>query len=150
MLSWLANRMVSHTMARAREGDLGPTLRLDAKNIRFRFPGESRWSGELQGKENLERWLRQIEATGVRLYPDEVVLQGFPWKQTICIRGHDLLESPDGERIYENRFVLWGRIVWGQLREYEAYADTQKLGALEALLDNPASEAAKEKLRRSA
>lgn len=55
MLSWLAKRLVSHTMARAREGDLGPTLRLDAKDIRFRFPGESRWSGELEGKENLER-----------------------------------------------------------------------------------------------
>lgn len=135
MLSWLAKRMVTHSMARARIGDLGPTLRMDAGDIRFRFPGESRWSGELQGKRNLERWLRQIEATGVKLYPDEVVLKGFPWKQTICIRGHDILTSPDGELIYENRFVLWGRIAWGRLRDYEAYEDTQKLGALEALLD---------------
>jgi hypothetical protein len=135
MLSWVAKQMVSHTMARARAGDLAPTLRMDAEDIRFRFPGKSRWSGELHGKKNLERWLRQIEATGVQLYPDEVVLQGFPWKQTICIRGYDVLENPEGERLYENRFVLWGKIAWGRLREYEAYEDTQKLSALEALLD---------------
>jgi hypothetical protein len=134
MLSWLAKRVVSYNMSRARDGDLAPTLRLDAKNIRFRFPGESRWSGELEGRENLERWLRRIEATGVQLYPDEVVLKGFPWNQTICIRGHDILTSPEGELVYENRFVLWGRIAWGLLRDYEVYEDTQKLGALETLL----------------
>ena len=134
MLSWLAKLMVNHNMRRAREGDLAPTLRLDARDIRFRFPGESRWSGELEGKENLERWLRRIEATGVQLYPDEVVLKGFPWNQTICIRGHDVLERSEGERVYENRFVIWGRIAWGLLRDYEVYEDTQKLGALEALL----------------
>lgn len=72
-----------------------------------------------------------IEKTGVKLYPDEVVIKGFLWNQTICIRGHDFLETPEGERVYENRFVLWGRIAWGLLREYETYEDTQKLGALE-------------------
>jgi len=131
MLSWLAKKMVSRNMAKAREGDLAPTLRLDAKDIRFRFPGQSTWSGELEGKDELERWLRRIEKTGVKLYPDEVVMKGFPWNQTICVRGHDFLEAPGGERVYENRFVLWGRIAWGLLREYEIYEDTQKLGALE-------------------
>jgi ketosteroid isomerase-like protein len=131
MLSWLAKKMVSRNMARAREGDLAPTLRLEAKDIRFRFPGQSTWSGELEGKDELERWLRRIEKTGVKLYPDQVVMQGFPWNQTICVRGHDFLETPEGERVYENRFVLWGRIAWGLLREYEIYEDTQKLGELE-------------------
>jgi hypothetical protein len=107
---------------------------LDAKDIRFRFPGSNAWAVELQGKDELERWLRRVGDTGVRLYPDEVVLKGFPWNQTICIRGHDVLDSPGGERIYENRFVLWGRIAWGLLREYEVYEDTQKLPALEAHL----------------
>jgi hypothetical protein len=100
MLSWIAKKMVFRNMARAREGDLAPTLRLNAKDIRYRFPGQSTWSGELEGKDELERWLRRIEKTGVKLYS-------------------------------ENRFVLWGRIAWGLLREYETYEDTQKLGALE-------------------
>lgn len=29
MLSWLAKRMIARNMAKAREGDIGPTLRMD-------------------------------------------------------------------------------------------------------------------------
>ena len=62
------------------------------------------------------------------------MLKGFPWKQTICVRGHIHLDSPAGERVYENRYVLWGRIAWGLLREYEVYEDTQKTGPLDEYL----------------
>ncbi len=126
MLSWLAKKMIARNMAKAREGDLGPTLRMDAEDVRFRFPGDSSWATELQGKDKLEPWLRRFADVGIQIYPDEVVLKGFPWKQTICIRGHDFLDSPDGKRVYENRYVIWGRIAWGLLREYEVYEDTQK------------------------
>ena len=134
MLSWLAKKMISRNMAKAREGDIGPTLRMDAEDIRFRFPGDSSWATELEGKDDLERWLRRFADVGLQIYPDEVVLKGFPWKQTICIRGHDFLDSPEGERVYENRYVIWGRISWGKLREYEVYEDTQKAKALDTHL----------------
>lgn len=94
MLSWLAKRMISRNMAKLREGDPGPTLLLDAKDIRFRFPGTSSWATELESKEELEAW-------------------------------------PSGERIYENRYVIWGRLSWGLLREYEVYEDTQRTEALD-------------------
>jgi len=131
MLSWLAKRMIARNMAKAREGDIGPTLKMDAEDVRFRFPGDSSWATELQGKEQLEPWLRRFADVGIQIYPDEVVLQGFPWNQKICIRGYDYLDSPDGKRVYENRYVIWGRISWGLLREYEVYEDTQKAKALD-------------------
>lgn len=134
MLSWLAKKLIEHNMARIREGDVGPTLRLDAKDIRFRFPGDSSWATELEGKAELERWLKRFVDIGLQIYPDEVVLKGFPWKQTICIRGHDFLDSITGERVYENRYVIWGRLAWGLLREYEVYEDTQKTGPLDEYL----------------
>lgn len=134
MLSWLAKRVIGRNMAKAREGDLGPTLRMDAEDVRFRFPGDSSWATELQGKEDLEKWLRRFADAGIQIYPDEVVLKGFPWRQTICVRGYDYLDSPEGERVYENRYVIWGRISWGLLREYEVYEDTQKSKALDAHL----------------
>jgi hypothetical protein len=134
MLSWIAKKQVSRTMAQARAGNLAPTLRLYAKNVRYRFPGKNVWSTELEGKDKLERWLRTVEAAGVKLYPDEVIIKGFPWKQTVCIRGHDLVTTPTGERVYENRFVLWGRISWGLMRDYEAYGDTEKIAELEKYL----------------
>jgi hypothetical protein len=53
---------------------------------------------------------------------------------TLCLRGHDHLDAPDGRRVYENRYVIWGRLAWGRLKEYEVYEDTQKAKALDAYL----------------
>jgi hypothetical protein len=134
MLSWLAKKMIARNMAKASAGELGPTLRLDAEDVRFSFPGDSSWGGEFNGKAELEPWLRRFADVGLQISPDEVVLKGFPWKQTICIRGRDHLDSPAGERVYENRYVIWGRLSWGLLRDYEVYEDTQKSKALDRYL----------------
>ena len=134
MLSWVAKWMLSRNMERLRAGDYGPLLRLDARDVRFRFPGDSSWATELQGKEELEKWLARFVRSGIQIFPDEVVLKGFPWNQTLCVRGTDYLDSPEGKRVYENRYVIWGRLSWGLLREYEVYEDTQKAAALDEYL----------------
>lgn len=134
MRSWLAKKVLSRNMARIREGDYGPTLRLDAKDVRFRFPGDSSWATELQGKDELEKWLQRFVATGLQTFIDEVVVKGPPWNMTLCLRGTDHLKAPGGEIVYENRYVIWGRMAWGLLREYEVYEDTQKSKALDAYL----------------
>jgi hypothetical protein len=50
MLSWLARRLVDYNMGRLRAGEYRLALRLDAKDVRFRFPGDSSWAVELEGK----------------------------------------------------------------------------------------------------
>lgn len=134
MLSWLGKKMIARNMAKASEGEIEPSLRMDAEDVRFRFPGDNSWAGEYNGKAELEPWLRRFADAGLRIWPDEVVLKGFPWKQTICIRGRDHLDSPTGERVYENRYVIWGTIRWGLLRDYEVYEDTEKSRALDEYL----------------
>jgi ketosteroid isomerase-like protein len=134
MFSWLAKKMIARNMRSASAGDIAPTLKMDAQDVRFRFPGNNSWSTELEGKEELEPWLRRFADVGIQISPDEVVLKGFPWRQTICIRGTDHLDTPEGERVYENRYVIWGRISWGLLRDYEVYEDTQKSKALDDYL----------------
>jgi hypothetical protein len=134
MLSWLGKKMIARNMKAASAGNIAPTLKMDAKDVKFRFPGDSSWGTELQGKQKLEVWLRRFADAGIQISPDEVVLKGFPWKQTICIRGTDHLDSPAGERAYENRYVIWGHLAWGLLRDYEVYEDTQKSKALDEYL----------------
>ena len=134
MLSRLAKWVLSYNMARLRAGDPRPTLRMDADDVRFRFPGDSSWSGDFVGKRELEPWLRRFVQTGLQIFPDEVVVKGFPWNTTVCVRGHDYLRSPDGELVYENRYVIWGRMAWGLLKDYEVYEDTQKAKALDEYL----------------
>lgn len=134
MLSWLAGKMIARNMAAIRAGDLGPTLALEADDIKFAFPGDSSFAPGASNKREHEQWLERFARLGLQIYPDEVIVKGFPWRQTICVRGHIHLDDPDDGRVYDNRYVLWGRIAWGKLREYETYEDTQKSKALDAYL----------------
>ena len=64
----------------------------------------------------------------------KVRITGWPWRMTVCVRAHDRLDAPSGERVYENRFVIWGRMSWGRIKEYEIYRDTEKVAALDVWL----------------
>jgi ketosteroid isomerase-like protein len=134
MVLWLAKKLLTYNMKRISAGDPAPTLRLDAKDVRFVFPGDNSWSGEFQGKDRVAAWLQRFARVGIQIWPDEVVVKGFPWDQTVCVRGRDFLRSPAGEVVYENRYVIWGHMKWGLLRDYEVYEDTQKAKALDEYL----------------
>jgi ketosteroid isomerase-like protein len=134
MFSWLAKRMLTHNIERLNAGDHRPTMRLYAADVRFRFPGDSSWAGEIRGRDELERWLLRMVDAGIKHEVDEVIVQGPPWRTTLCVRATDALDTDDG-RVYENRYVIWGRIAWGKLREYEVYEDTQASKALDGYLE---------------
>ena len=144
ILSWLAKKIVSRTMARNRAGDIRLTLALDAPDVTLTFPGDNSWSGTHTGKAAVKRWLERMTRIGLQTFPTEVVAIGFPWNTTICVRGFDYLRGPDGQTVYENRFVIWGRMKWGRLKEYEVYEDTIKPRALDEWLaaNEPALSAA--------
>jgi hypothetical protein len=135
MISWLARQLITRVMAGTRAGDIRPTLMLDAETVRFVFPGDNSWSGEFHGKSEHQRWLQRLVRVGVKTEPDEVAASGFPWNMTVCIRGRSWWDSPGGERVYSNRFVIWGKLRWGKLYDYEVYEDTQKAKALDDYLE---------------
>jgi ketosteroid isomerase-like protein len=132
--SWLAKKVITFVMGRTREGDIRPTLLLDAPDVELTFPGRSSWSGTYRGKHEVARWLRRFAAVGLQIYPDEVVAVGLPWRTTVCVRGRDHLRDAAGNTVYENRYVIWGRMSWGRLKAYEVYEDTQKAVALDEYL----------------
>jgi uncharacterized protein len=132
--SWLAKKLISFVMGRTREGDVRPTLLLDAPDVELTFPGRNSWSGTFRGKDEVARWLRRFAAVGIQIYPDEVVATGLPWRTTVCVRGRDQLRDASGATVYENRYVIWGRMSWGRLKAYEVYEDTQKADALDEYL----------------
>jgi hypothetical protein len=134
MLSWLAGKMIARNMRSMRAGDPGPTLAMDADDIKFTFPGESSFAPGASNKRELEQWLERFVGLGLQIYPEEVVLKGFPWHQTICVRGNIHMDDPEDGRVYANRYVIWGRIAWGKLREYEVYEDTEQSRKLDEYL----------------
>jgi ketosteroid isomerase-like protein len=135
MISWLTKKLVSYNMKRLNGGDPEPTLRLEADDLRFHFPGDSTWSGEFRGKPAHRAWLQRFTQVGLQIFADEVVVKGFPWNQTICVRGHDYKRARSGELVYENRYVIWGHLAWGKLQDYEVYEDTQKAKAFDGWLE---------------
>jgi len=136
MRSWLAKQVLSRNLACLRAGDYRPLLALDAKDVRFRFPGDSSWAANLQGRGQLEGWLQRFVASGVQIFADEVVATGPPWRMTLCLRGTDHLDAASGERVYENRYVIWGHLAWGRLTDYEVYEDTQRSAELDRWLQS--------------
>jgi ketosteroid isomerase-like protein len=135
MQSWLGKKLLGYTMGKLNAGDVKPTLLMDAADVELTFPGDSSWSGVYRGKEQVRAWLERFVRVGLHISADEVILQGFPWRQTVCIRGTDHLDAPGGERVYDNRYVIWGHLAWGKLTDYEVYEDTQKAKALDAWLE---------------
>ncbi len=135
MLSYPVLRLISWVMARTRAGDIRPTLLMDDNNVRFVFPGSNSWSGTFNGKHEHQRWLERLVRVGVKTEPDELAVSGFPWKLRVVIRGRSWRDNSAGERIYENRFVIWAHLRWGKLRDYEVYEDTEKAQALDDYLE---------------
>jgi ketosteroid isomerase-like protein len=133
MLSWLGGKMVRQNMRELNGGNIKPTLRMDARDVELTFPGESSFSGVIKGKKQVRAWLERFVDLGLQIFADEVILNGLPWRQTVVVRGRDYLEH-EGERIYENRYVIWGQLRWGKLKRYEVYEDTQKPLALDEWL----------------
>ena len=134
MLAWLTKKLLSQVMARTRAGDIRLTLLLDAPDIHFVFPGTNSWSGDYPDKEAHRRWLERLVRVGVKTDVDEVALSGFPWKMTVAVRGRSWWDNASGERIYDNRYVIWAHLKWGRMKAYEVYEDTEKAAALDEYL----------------
>ena len=135
MFSWFAKQLITRVMARTRAGDIRPTLALDAPDVTFVFPGRNSWSGTYEGRDAHRRWLERLVRVGVKTDADEVIAAGLPWNMTVCIRGRSWRDTPAGQRVYDNRFVIWGKLRWGRLAEYEVYEDTEKAQALDHYLE---------------
>jgi len=135
MISWPTKQLLSWVMRRTRNGDIRPTLALDAPDMSFVFPGRNSWSGSYHGRDAHRRWLERLVRVGVKTDVDEVVAGGRPWNMTACIRGRSWRDTPAGERIYENRFVIWAHLRWGRVKQYEVYEDTEKAQALDDYLE---------------
>ena len=125
--NWLALKLIARNMDAVNRGDIRPTLRMEARDVHFRFPGTSSWAIDTTGRDNVEIWLRRMVDIGLQHQPEEVVASGPPWRMTMVLRGTDHVAEPDGTMVYENRYVIWATTRWGLIRDYEVYEDTEKV-----------------------
>jgi len=144
MQSWVGRKLIEYVMKQINAGNIKPALALDAPDVELTFPGRNSWSGVVRGKTHVRAWQERFVRVGLQIFPDEVIVKGFPWNATVCVRGTDHLDGPDGTRVYENRYVIWGHMRWGRMKRYEVYEDTIAAGELDDWLaaNEPALSAA--------
>ncbi|QGK69607.1 hypothetical protein GIY23_08825 [Allosaccharopolyspora coralli] len=135
-LPHLIARKVRSDLDKLNAGDHRPMLAAYADDAILRFPvGDHRWSGEHRGKTAIERFLREFTAAGLFGEITELHASGPPWRMTLLARFDDHALGPRGQRLYDNRAVLLGRLRWGKIVEHEDFfADTGPLETLERRL----------------
>ena len=117
-------------------GEYRPLLAGYATDATIRFnDADHRWAGEHQGREAIERFLRNFVAAGLQGEIRELFISGMPWRLSLIARFDDHAQDREGREIYRNHTVLlararWGRIVWQE----DFYEDTERISALERRL----------------
>lgn len=127
MYSWMVRYLLRRVIAEGRAGNVEPTIARYADDAHFRFPGRSSWAADYHRKDQIADWLHRFAAVGLQLHPLEILVMGGPWNTTVGIHFTDHWANPDGEVIYTNEGVLFGKLVWGKLTAVTVFEDTQKV-----------------------
>jgi len=126
-LRWMIRRNVAALAA----GDPRPLLAGYAEDAVLVFPGHSAWSGEHKGKPAIESFLRRYLENGLVGQAHDIVVNGPPWRTTVCVLFTIQATDPEGTVVYDNRAVLFARAKWGKISYHEDFEDTHKIEAFD-------------------
>jgi len=126
--------MIRRNVRALGRGDIEPLLAGYADNAILVFPGTSSWGGEHRGKDAIRAFLKRFVDAGLVGQIDEILVNGPPWRTTLCVVFSDRATDPAGETVYENRAVLFARAAWGRIVYQEDFEDTHKVEAFDKYL----------------
>lgn len=127
-------RMIRRNVGALHLGDPGPLLSGYADDAVLVFPGKSSWAGEHRGREAIEAFLRRFLEAGLVGEAHDILVNGPPWRMTVCVLFTDRATDTAGKTVYENRAILFGRVVWGKIVYQEDFEDTHKVEEFDAYL----------------
>jgi ketosteroid isomerase-like protein len=131
MYKWAVRWMIRRSVAALGRGDPGPMLAAYADDAVLVFPGVSSWSGEHRGKPAIEAFLRRFLDAGLSGTLQDILVNGPPWRTTVCVLFCDRALDPAGAVVYENRVTVLTRVVWGKIVHHEDFLDTQRVEAFD-------------------
>ena len=136
LLPRLALLKLRNDVRRLNAGDYKPLLAGYADDAVLHFnDGPHRWSGDYRGKPEIERFLREFTAAGLKGEIRELWIAGPPWALTLIAGFDDRATGPNGEELYANRVTIIARTRWGKIVEHEDfYEDTGRILAFDEKL----------------
>jgi ketosteroid isomerase-like protein len=135
MYKWAVRQQIRRNIAALGRGDLAPLLRGYADDAVLVFPGESSWGGEYRGRDAIEKFLRRFIAVGLSGTPEDILVNGPPWRTRIAVVFADRASDDAGNEVYANRAVLYAVARWGKITRQEDFEDTVKALAFDRWLD---------------
>ena len=129
-------RMIRRNAGKLAAGDWRPLLAGYADDAVLVFPGTSTWAGRYQGKPVIEEFLRRFVDAGLTGEVQEILVNGPPWRTAVCVLFTDRAVDHVGDVVYENRAVLFARIVWGKIVYQEDFEDTQRAEEFDRYLES--------------
>jgi ketosteroid isomerase-like protein len=129
--------MIRRNVAALTAGDPGPLLAGYADDAVLVFPGQSSWGGEHRGKPAIEAFLRRFLDNRLVGQAHDIVVNGPPWRTTVCVLFTVGATDPDGAVVYDNRAVLFARARWGKIYYHEDFEDTHKIEAFDRYVGAP-------------
>lgn len=82
----------------------------------------------------IEAFLRSFLDAGIVGEAHDILVNGPPWRTTVCVLFTDRAHSAAGDIVYENRAILFDRVVWGKIVYHEDFEDTHKSEAFDRYL----------------
>ena len=118
---------------RLNAGDHSGLLNAYSDDAVLRFNvGEHRFSGAWVGRDEIERFLRNLTASGLQGEIKAMAMSGPPWAMTLWARFDDHADASDGERLYANQTAIVLKTRWGKVVEHEDFwVDTAAIARLE-------------------
>lgn len=128
MYKFIVKQIVRRTFRRLSEGDYEAVVRQFGPQSRFVFAGDHALGGERHGQEAARSWFQDMlgRFPGIRIEPQDVVVNGWPWKTVVATRLAITATLSDG-RPYRNEGMQLLRLRWGRVVEDLIYEDTLKL-----------------------
>jgi ketosteroid isomerase-like protein len=128
MYRFVVKRIVRRTFKRLSAGDYEPVVKQFGPRSRFLFAGDHALGGERHGQDEVREWFRLMQRlfAGIRIEPQTVVVNGWPWNTVIATHLSISATRPGG-RQYRNEGMQLLRLRWGRVVEDLIYEDTLKL-----------------------
>jgi ketosteroid isomerase-like protein len=143
MYRFTVKRLLRRSYQRLSRGEYEPVVKQFGPSSRFVFSGTHALGGERIGAGQVSEWFQRLFRLfpGLRLEPQTVVVNGWPWNTVVATHFTVRATLSDG-RLYSNEGMQFLRLRWGRVVEDYLYEDTQKLAAeLERMAERGVSEA---------
>lgn len=147
MYKTIVRALVRHGLKQLNAGDGSFLLKLAHPEATLAFPGANSFATMFrpvvksldahvthQGIDELRAFADRFVELGVQFLADDILVNGFPNRTRVGVRGRMRIPSPMvGEPDeYQNRIVAFITLRWGRMVDWEDYEDTERSAAWDA------------------